>query len=94
MSIRKRIVIAASVAAMFASSYSVFAGEAPAKKDKGILVNPAGMTLYVFDKDEARSGKSMCNEKCAGAWPPFTAPGDAKASGDYSVVTRDDGSKQ
>ena len=48
------------------------------------------MTLYVFDKDA--DGKSMCNGKCAENWPPLVA--DGAASGDFSVITRDDGKKQ
>jgi len=56
------------------------------------LVDGKGMTLYVFDRDSA--GKSACNGPCATNWPPLMASGDAKASGDWSVVTRDDGAKQ
>ena len=48
------------------------------------------MTLYVFDKDA--DGKSMCNAKCAENWPPLVA--DGAASGDFTVITRDDGKKQ
>ena|ERR1700690_3065167 len=66
----------------------------PAKKMNGMLTTPAGMTLYMFDKDTAGSGKSACNGPCAANWPPLAASGDAKASGDWSVITRDDGSKQ
>src|SRR3546814_12810623 len=32
-----------------------------------VLVDARGMTLYTFDKDPA--GKSVCNGKCAEAWP-------------------------
>jgi predicted lipoprotein with Yx(FWY)xxD motif len=67
-------------------------GQAPAKMADGMLTNPAGMTLYTFDKDTA--GKSACNGPCAGNWPPLMAAADAKASGDWSIVTRDDGGKQ
>jgi predicted lipoprotein with Yx(FWY)xxD motif len=56
------------------------------------LVDAKGMTLYVFDRDT--SGKSACSGPCATNWPPLMAAGDAKASGDWSVITRDDGSKQ
>lgn len=94
MSISKRLLIAASLAAVFALPNALFAGEAPAKKAGAVLANPAGMTLYVWDKDTAGSGKSACNDKCAVNWPPFTAPADAKASGDYTVIARDDGAKQ
>ncbi|MFP8778843.1 hypothetical protein [Hydrogenophaga sp. RWCD_12] len=59
----------------------------------GMLTGPNGMTLYTFDKDAAGSGKSVCNGPCATNWPPLMAAG-ATPSGDYSVVTRDDGAKQ
>lgn len=65
----------------------------PAKKAAdGTLTNTAGMTLYTFDKDSA--GKSACNGPCATNWPPLMAGSSAKASGDWSVVKRDDGSAQ
>lgn len=51
-----------------------------------------GKTLYTFDKDTA--GKSACVGECAAAWPPLAAPANAKSSGDWSVITRDDGSSQ
>ena len=57
-----------------------------------VLTDSKGMTLYTFTKDSA--GKSACSGKCAEHWPPLAAAADAKASGDYSLVTRDDGSKQ
>ena len=68
--------------------------QAPAKAEGGVLTNAAGMTLYTFDKDAAGSGKSTCNGPCAANWPPLMAAGDAKAAGDYSIVTRDDGARQ
>src|ERR1035437_1510212 len=71
-------------------------GGAPmgAKFEGGMLVNSAGMTLYTFDKDPAGSGKSTCNGPCAVNWPPLRAAEADQASGDWSVVARDDGSKQ
>lgn len=57
------------------------------------LVDTDGMTLYIFDRDTT-PGKSACNGKCANNWPPFTAAADAKTTGDWTVVVRDDGSKQ
>ena len=57
-----------------------------------VLTDAKGMTLYVFDKDSA--GKSACNGPCATNWPPLMAPASAKPMGKYSVVTRDDGSRQ
>ena len=37
---------------------------------------------------------SNCYDKCAANWPPLMASGDAKVVGDFTVVTRKDGSKQ
>jgi predicted lipoprotein with Yx(FWY)xxD motif len=69
---------------------------APAKiadTSKGkTLVDAKGMTLYTFDKDSG--GKSACTGPCATNWPPLTAASGAKASGDWTLVTRDDGSSQ
>jgi predicted lipoprotein with Yx(FWY)xxD motif len=73
---------------------SMSAAPAPAKMSDGVLSNPAGMTLYTFDRDVAGSGKSACNGPCATNWPPFAASADAVASGEWSVITRDDGMKQ
>ncbi len=55
-------------------------------------MNAKGMTLYTFDKDAA--GKSNCNGDCAAAWPPLAVAADSKATGDWTIVKRDDGSMQ
>ncbi len=94
MSISKRLLAAAALATVFALPHAVLAGEAPAKKSGDVYVNASGMTLYTFDKDAAGSGKSACNGPCAGLWPAFAAPADARPSGDWTIVTRDDGAKQ
>lgn len=67
---------------------------APAMISSGMLAGHNGMTLYVFDKDTAGSGKSNCNGACAANWPPFMATAGDATSGDYSVISRDDGGKQ
>lgn len=59
----------------------------------GVLTGPNGMTLYTFDKDIAGSGKSVCNGPCAANWPPLTAT-SAPEEADYSLVQRDDGTRQ
>lgn len=56
------------------------------------LVDAAGMTLYVFDKDAA--GHSACNGACTANWPPVVADPGFPAHADWSIVTRDDGSRQ
>ena len=67
---------------------------APIVVSGGILTSQQGMTLYVFDKDVANSGKSACNGPCATNWPPLMAAEGALPSGEYSIVVRDDGSRQ
>jgi predicted lipoprotein with Yx(FWY)xxD motif len=69
-------------------------GAGPAKVSDGVFVGPNGMTLYTFDRDAAGSGKSVCNGPCAQNWPPLMAQASDGGSGDWSVVTRDDGSRQ
>jgi predicted lipoprotein with Yx(FWY)xxD motif len=64
------------------------------KVNDGMLVGSNNMTLYTFTKDAAGSGKSMCNGLCATNWPPLLVDGSPVVSGDYSVITRDDGKKQ
>jgi len=91
------VIIRATIATLLALSLSTAALAAePARTGetaKGpTLTNEQGMTLYTFDKDGG--GKSVCNGPCAANWPPFTAAADAQASGSYSVVIRDDGSRQ
>lgn len=56
------------------------------------LVDAKSMTLYIFDRDT--TGKSNCNGQCPTNWPPLMAAADAKASSDWTIVTRDDGGKQ
>ena len=66
----------------------------PARIADGVLVGASGMTLYTFDKDTTGSGKSVCNGPCATNWPPLMAADADNASGDYTLLTRDDGKKQ
>ena len=80
-----------SLAAAFATGVRA---EPPARMVGGKLVNSAGMTLYTFDRDVAGSGKSACSHACPSIWPPAAAAAGAKAEGDFSIITRDDGSRQ
>lgn len=86
----------AVVVAVSAFAVVAFAQMPPTKigdSAKGkVLTDDKGMTLYDFDKDS--TGKSACNGPCTTNWPPLKAAADAKSEGDYTVITREDGSKQ
>lgn len=88
----KFLTIAVLTAALLGGCASM--SSPPAKVADGMLVGPNGMTLYTFDRDITGSGKSVCNGPCATNWPPLLAAETDKASGDYTVITRDDGKKQ
>lgn len=90
---RKLSLSAVVLAGLLAAGCASMNPDAPAKAVDGVLVGSNGMTLYTFDRDTA-PGKSACNGPCATNWPPLLAASGATASGDWSIVTRDDGSKQ
>ena len=85
-----KLVLALLVSATLASGVAHAA--APAMVSGGMLTGSNGMTLYTFDKD--MPGKSNCNGPCATNWPPLYAKDGETASGDYSILTREDGKKQ
>ena len=93
MKFTSRATLALSLALALLAGCAAMAS-APAKVADGVLVGTNGMTLYTFEKDVAGSGKSVCNGPCATNWPPFMATETDKASGDYTIITRDDGKKQ
>jgi predicted lipoprotein with Yx(FWY)xxD motif len=85
-----------AIVSAFSLSVSVALAQSPATtadtaKGKA-LVDGKGMTLYSFDRDT--TGTSNCNGTCATNWPPLAAAADAKPSGQWTVITRSDGSKQ
>lgn len=63
------------------------------KESHGTFISPDNKPLYTFTNDRT-AGKSSCNGECASAWPPLAAAANAQPSGDWTVITRDDGSKQ
>ena len=83
---------AAALALACAALFSAGAHAQAVKTQNGILVDSAGMTLYTFDKDA--DGKSACNGPCATNWPVLKAEASDAGSAGYTIITRDDGSKQ
>ena len=57
-----------------------------------VLVDAAGMTLYVYDGDTP--GRSNCTGVCALVWPPAIADHDARPSGVYTLIERGGGVRQ
>jgi predicted lipoprotein with Yx(FWY)xxD motif len=84
------------IAAMSFAAISSASAAPPTKTGtttKGATLTDAkGMSLYTFDKDSG--GKSACNGPCATNWPVLKAEASDQASGDYTIITRDDGAKQ
>jgi predicted lipoprotein with Yx(FWY)xxD motif len=91
---RRTILTASVLVVAFLAGCASMSGGAPASMKNGMMVNAKGMTLYTFDRDVAGSGKSVCNDKCAVAWPPMMATESDKSAGDWAVITRDNGQKQ
>jgi len=90
----KQVFLFLLLSSALAACSTMSGGAAPAKMADGVLTGANGMTLYTFDKDVVGAGKSVCNGQCAVNWPPLAAMDGASASGDYSVIVRDDGKKQ
>jgi predicted lipoprotein with Yx(FWY)xxD motif len=61
-------------------------------KGQSAMLTQNGLTLYVFDED--RDGVSNCDKTCTTPWPPLRPNGRQKPSGDWTIITRHDGSKQ
>jgi predicted lipoprotein with Yx(FWY)xxD motif len=92
-----KILVAAFLGSCLIASTAGFAQDARmptgVKSMGGMLTEGKGMTLYTFDKD-TEAGKSACSGPCLAAWPALVAPTDAKPMGEWTVITRDDGTKQ
>lgn len=59
-----------------------------------MLTTATGRTLYVFDNDVAGVGKSVCNPPCSGIFPPYLVEADVGVPPEYSIIVRQDGSRQ
>lgn len=59
-----------------------------------VLAGKSGMTVYTFDNDTAKSGKSTCFDDCAGTWPPVPANEAPSSAGEFGKIERPDGFQQ
>lgn len=57
-----------------------------------VLVAANGDTLYTYEKDTP--GHPACTGACTVNWPPAVAGPDAEANGNFSIITRPDGTHQ
>ncbi|WP_316188230.1 MULTISPECIES: hypothetical protein [unclassified Bradyrhizobium] len=88
-----RLFLTAAISLTAISSASAAPPTKSGSSTKGdILTDNKGMTLYTFDKDV--DGKSACNGPCATNWPVLKAEASDKADANYTIITRDDGSRQ
>jgi predicted lipoprotein with Yx(FWY)xxD motif len=73
-------VVAASALALHGSTERSTAGSLVSLRNTAlgrVLVDAHGRTLYLFEPD--RYGQSVCNGKCAIAWPPLLTSGSPRA---------------
>jgi predicted lipoprotein with Yx(FWY)xxD motif len=93
MQLRSLLAAAGAVALLATPALAAeYLGGAVVSTDIGgqmVLTDAAGMTLYIFDKDEP--GVTNCYDTCAEKWPPLFADAGATAEGDFSIVERTDG---
>ena len=87
-----RTTLAAIAACALAMAFTPAMAEAPTTKaENGIITNTFGKALYTRDAD--KPGEAGCGTGCRG-WAPFR-PGPAdSASGDWTIITLADSSKQ
>ena len=80
-------------------AFAVSAAEPPApvgppiRKLEGHLVDIKGRGLYTWDGD-FEAGRSSCDSQCRLLWPPIVADADAQPKGPFTIVQRNDGSRQ
>jgi predicted lipoprotein with Yx(FWY)xxD motif len=94
MAIRHYLMVAGAMA-VFSLAGVALAAAPITVRDSGIgqvLANPDGNTLYTFDKDGPDS--SSCTGTCAERWLPAIAAESDQTEGDYTVIAREDGTKQ
>ncbi len=81
----------AAIASVPAQAQTVMGPAMTAQTALGtILVAPNGKTLYTWDRD-TMPNVSTCYGNCANNWPPFVVAAGAVATGDWTIVSRTDG---
>ena len=81
----------------FLAALGVFAlaatsASAQVKWQDGMLTDDKGIPLFVSEAEP--QGISQCYGACLNVWLPYKAPVDARATGELSIIKRDDGISQ
>jgi predicted lipoprotein with Yx(FWY)xxD motif len=89
------LAVCLAVLVAFASSTSLSVAK---HSDYGdYLAGADGKALYIFKSDVKGSGESTCYDACIAAWPAYlvdSADYKSELAGDFTVITRKDGSYQ
>jgi predicted lipoprotein with Yx(FWY)xxD motif len=72
---------------------AIFPIPTPPLSGDSTFVTASGTTFYAVHQNPT-CGKSICDCQCATAWTPALAADGAKAVGDWTIATRDNGLKQ
>lgn len=86
------VLLAGCANGIFSRKAETAAADMPTRAADGRLIGPNGNTLYTYAKDS--QGMSACNDQCAANWPPLAVAPNARAMGDYTIITRADGTRQ
>jgi predicted lipoprotein with Yx(FWY)xxD motif len=92
---RRGIFIIAALAVVVLPASLANAQSAPAgiHTANGALADAKGNPLYTFDWDTMK-GMSHCVGQCARDWPPLKAGPKDTAVGDWTIISREDGTLQ
>lgn len=86
---KSAFVVSATALMLFSSA--VLAQETRDTRKGKVFVNGKGLTMYHYAKDTP--GKSNCNDDCTRNMKPVPAGANPTPIGDWTPVTRDDGTK-
>jgi len=80
-----------AAAFLFTITGAAFASDPPVVRD-GRVLSPSGATLYAFDMDSEQV--SRCGRVCVMVWLPLTGDSEDGAGGPFTLMERDDGTRQ
>jgi predicted lipoprotein with Yx(FWY)xxD motif len=90
------LALAVCLAAFVAFASDTYLSVAKHAEYGDYLAGVDGKALYIFKSDVQGSGESTCYDACIAAWPAYLVDADYKSelAGDFTVITRTDGTYQ